>query len=107
MALTGMFGGKVDNLSHFTADVAYYTDEEGWDEKRNRPKNREVRYAAPTRRREQRAKLDALGFKTRYFQFDRSNEKAKAKAKAACEAFAVEWEAKVGFKLEICEGFFL
>lgn len=102
MALTNMFGGKADKTSHFTADVRYLMPDE-----RDLERDRAKRYNAPTRRREQHAALKALGFKQRYFQFQRGDEAGKAKAKAACEAFATEWSAKVGFELEVAEGCFL
>lgn len=101
------FFGGVPGVSHFSADVPYYTQEEGWDHAAKCAYNPEVRGQAEKRRRGQRAALRAIGFKMKYFQYHNKDESAKAKAKAACEAFAADWGAKVGFDLDVAEGSFL
>lgn len=95
------FGGD-PNVSHFTVGVHYRFPEESWDSG-----NREAYLNAGKRRREQRDRLKEVGFKKPYFQFRNKDEQGKAEAKAKAEAFAVEWSAKVGFELEVAEGFSL
>lgn len=52
-------------------------------------------------------KLKTMQFQPKYFQFEHKNDAARAKARKAAEAFAVDWEARSGLKFMVVEGFFL
>lgn len=50
----------------------------------------------------------AAGFDSdKRWRFKDGDLKAEAQAKAACEAYAKEWEAKLGIGIESCQGFML
>lgn len=95
--MTTLFFGGDSTMSHFSVDLPH------------RPYNAttEERKAFDLQRKEDRAKLKALGWKEVYCQFKDKDPAAKIKAKAKADAIAAEWEAKTGLKFKVAEGCFL
>lgn len=95
------FGGD-HNVSHFTVSERYLFPNEQFGSG-----DKEAYKNADKRRREQRAKLKALGFKQPYFQYRNDDEDGQAEAERKAKEFAREWQGKAGFPLEVAKGCFL
>jgi hypothetical protein len=88
------FGGNLA-YSHWTVDIKYKAHpDESYGEQHER-------------RRAERAKLKAAGFKTPYFQYRNKDTKAKAECERKARQFAKLWTKKTGVTLEVFNGCFL